>query len=80
MAEARALLESAGERADHPAWARWYAIARRFALTDGDRSGTAVIVGEQIKALVVLGDADSEMIEHLRDLKQRNESPHIVCS
>ncbi len=80
MAEAKALLESVGERADHPAWTGWYAIARRFALTDGDRSGAAASVGEQIKALAALGDADPEMIEHLRDLKRQDESPHIVYS
>ncbi len=80
MAEAKALLESTGERADHPTWTRWYATARRFALTDGDRAGASVIVGEQIAALVALGDVDPETIEHLRDLKRRDESPRTVYS
>ncbi|MEA5076463.1 MAG: hypothetical protein VB139_08980 [Coriobacteriia bacterium] len=80
MAEAKALLASTGERADHPTWTRWYGVARRFALTDDDRPGAAMIAGEQIAAIVALGDVDPETIEHLRDLKQRDESPRTVYS
>lgn len=80
MEEARTLLESADTRADHEAWGRWYSVARRFALADGDRPGAAAVSAEQIRALVALGDADPETIEHLRDLKRRDESPRTVYS
>lgn len=80
MEEARTLLESSGERADHPTWARWYSVARRFALADGDRLGAAGIVSEHIKALVALGDADPEAVERLRELKRRDENPPVVYS
>lgn len=80
MEEARTLLESSGERADHPTWERWYSVARRLALTDGDRLRSADIIGEQIKALVALGDIDPETIERLRDLKRRDENPPVVYS
>lgn len=80
MEEARALLESSSERVDHPAWGRWYSVARRLALTDGDRPKAADIIGEQIKALVALGDVDPETIERLRDLKRRDENPPVVYS
>lgn len=77
MEEARTILVASGERPDHPTWSRWYSVARRFALTDGDRLRAAAIGGEQIAALVALGDADPETIQHLRDLKQRDESPSV---
>jgi hypothetical protein len=32
-------------------------------------------MAEQIAALVALGDMDLETIEHLRDVKRRDESP-----
>lgn len=80
MREARALLESSEARADHPVWQRWYGVARRFALTDDDRPGSAAIVAEQIRALLALGDVDPETIEHLRDLKRRDENPPVVRS
>lgn len=80
MEEARVLLESAGERADHPTWERWYSVVRRLALTDGDRLRSADIIGEQIKALVALGDVGPETIERLRDLKRRDENPPVVHS
>jgi hypothetical protein len=80
MEEAKTLLESSDERVDHPTWVRWYSVARRFALTDGDRLGAAEVLGEQIQALVALGDADPETIERLRDLKRRDENPPRVYS
>ena len=78
MEEAKALLEASSERADHPAWERWYSVARRFALADGDRQKAAAIGGSQIKALLALGDADPEAVEHLRELKRRDENPPVV--
>jgi hypothetical protein len=80
LQESRALLESSGERVDHPTWDRWYAIARRLALADGDRLKAAEIGGEQITALQTLGDVDPEVIERLRELKRRDEDPHVVYS
>lgn len=74
MEEARTLLESSGARADHPAWARWYSVTRRLHLIDGDPLKAADVVGEQIRALVALGDVDPETIEYLRDLKRRDEN------
>ncbi len=75
MKEARSLLDASGERADHPAWFRWYSVARRFALMDAERFKAADIVGEQITELVALGDVDPEIIENLRDLKRRDMNP-----
>jgi len=80
LGEARTLLEATEERADHPTWERWYSVARRFALADGDRLKAADTIGEQIKALTALGDVDPEIIERLRDLKRRDENPPVVCS
>lgn len=80
MLEARKLLEGSGARSDDPTWSRWYGVARRFALADDDRPGAAAIVAAQVKALVALGDADPEVIEHLRDLKRRDENPPLTRS
>ena len=78
MDEAKALLESSDERADHPTWERWYSVARRFALADGDRLKAADIGGSQIKALLAMGDADPEAVERLRELKRRDENPPVA--
>lgn len=73
--EARSCLYESGERADHPVWYRWYSVARRFALMDGDPSKAAIIVGEQIKALEALGNVDPDVIENLQELKRRDLNP-----
>ncbi len=72
MKEARTHLDASGERADHSVWYRWYSVARRFALMDAESFKAADIVGEQIKALVALGDVDPEIVENLRELKRRD--------
>ena len=49
-------------------------MTRRLHLIDGDPLKAADVVGEQIRALVALGDVDPETIEYLRDLKRRDEN------
>ena len=78
LEEARTRLDEAGERADHPAWHRWYSVARRFALMDAEPFKAAEVVGEQIKALTALGDVDPEIIESLRELKRRDMNPGVT--
>ena len=77
LKEARTILDASGERADHPVWYRWYSVSRRFALMDAEPFKAADIVGEQIKALVALGDVDPEIIENLRELKRRDTNPPV---
>jgi hypothetical protein len=78
--EARTHLDASGERADHSVWYRWYSVARRFALIDAEPFKAADIIGEQIKALVALGDVDPEIIENLRELKRRDMNPPVTHS
>ncbi len=80
LTEARAHLDESGERADHPVWYRWYSVARRFALMDGEPFKAGDIVGEQITALLALGDVDPEIIENLRELKRRDMHPPAMHS
>ena len=80
MKEARTHLDTSGERADHTIWYRWYSVSRRFALMDGEPFKAADIIGEQIKALVTLGDVDPEIIENLRELKRRDINPPATRS
>lgn len=80
LEEARTHLDASGERADHPVWDRWYGVARRFALMDAEPFKAADIVGEQIKALVALGDVDLEIIENLRELQRRDMNPPATRS
>ncbi len=75
MKEARTHLDASSERADHTTWYRWYSVARRFALMDGEPFKAADIIGEEIKALMALGDVDPEIIENLRELKRRDMNP-----
>jgi hypothetical protein len=80
LKEARTHLEASGGRADHPVWYRWYSVARRFALMDAEPFKAADIIGEQIKALVALGDVDLEIIENLRELKRKDMNPPMTYS